>query len=178
MFYLKSIEEYDFALTRNLIGYESSYQLFMDTYNLFKEYKPFETYNLGFLRGSFLELLTYKYLKLINDPGTIHQESKIKINEYESHYWDIIVKLEELLKVYECKFSSEHIKRDDLNKMYGLHNKIPNSKIYLVTFELKEIITDDLNNLIQETKVNKFNKMLNSFNYIYLEDYVKNNPFE
>lgn len=40
MFYLKCIDEYDMALNKNIVGYENDYQLFIDVYNLFKEYKP------------------------------------------------------------------------------------------------------------------------------------------
>lgn len=178
MFYLKSIEEYDFALNRCLIGYANNFQIFLDVYNLFKEYKPYKKYDLGLLRGRFLELLSYKYLKRLYDKDVIYSESKIKINDYESHFWDIIIKLEDILKLYECKFSSKTIKRSHLNSMLSLKNKIHQSEIYLTTFEHKDIVMDDLNDLICDTSQIKFDNMLKTFNYIYLEDYTKENPFD
>ncbi|MBR3214327.1 MAG: hypothetical protein IKF79_07450 [Methanosphaera sp.] len=178
MFYLKCIDEYDIALNKNIVGYENDYQLFIDVYNLFKEYKPYEIYDLGFFRGFFLELLSYKYLKNLYEEESIYRESKIKIGEYESHYWDIIINKEEVLKLYECKFSSKSIKRSHLDKMFGLQNKLIQSKVYLVTFELKDLVWDDLKGLINNTNQEKFESILNSFNYMFLEDYVIKNPFD
>ena len=82
------------------------------------------------------------------------------------------------MKLYECKFSSKTIKRSHLNIMFGLKNKIPQSEIYLTTFELKDIVMDDLNDFINDTNQIKFDNMLKTFNYISLEDYIKENPFD
>lgn len=62
--------------------------------------------------------------------------------------------------------------------MFGLQNKLIQSKVYLVTFELKDLVWDDLKGLINNTNQEKFESILNSFNYMFLEDYVIKNPFD
>lgn len=70
-------------------------------YTLFKEWKSYSYYNLGLLRGNFLEILSYNLLNSHFKTDVKYRESKIFLDNYYSHTWDIIIRVEELYYLYE-----------------------------------------------------------------------------
>lgn len=81
MFYLKSLTEYKEYLPLVLTVNENSIELVLKIYNIFIEWNAFEKYNLGELRGTFLEILTYN---LLNKKGKreIYKEVNIILDKY------------------------------------------------------------------------------------------------
>jgi len=156
--------------------YKEHYEIIFKIFTLFTNWIPYEKYNLGELRGNFLEFLSYNYLNDIYDKSIIYQESNIILKEYKSHTWDIIVDSNQLL-LYECKFSSLSLKRSHINKMIGLKNKLEKVDIFLVFYESKLKVKNNIENLQENTKKYKFNDMLTEFNYITLENFSEKNPF-
>lgn len=68
-------------------------------FDLFKNWKPFEHYNMGGCRGAFLELLTFRLLGNKYSEDNIYRESKIIIGDYHSRTWDSIYYYENTFKL-------------------------------------------------------------------------------
>ena len=163
------------------INYKKGYEEYLNTYhdenkyeiyNLFVQWRPYELYNMNECRGIFFEEFILKYLKSYEESGIIYTESKIIINDYSSHTWDIIVDLDNFFKLYECKFSSYHIKRKHIDKMISLKNKLQNSKIYLTVYENKSLVEYTIRNLRQNTDMEKYEDNLKKINIFSLESIV------
>lgn len=174
-FYLTSVNEY-----KNHFNDSKEFYTNINNskiiYKLFKEWKPYEHYNLGELRGNFLELLFYTILNNFYS-NTIFRESIIYLDDYKSHTWDIIMKYKKIYYLYECKFSSQSIKRSQINQMVGLNNRAKIFKMFLIFFESHDKIWDKLHELKYDTHFLKYNNMLKVFNIISLEDFADNNIF-
>ncbi|RAP50977.1 MAG: hypothetical protein BZ133_04110 [Methanosphaera sp. SHI613] len=178
MFYLKSLDEYKKYLPLILTVNENSIELVMKIYNIFIEWNAFEKYNLGELRGTFLEILTYKLLNK-KGKGEIYKEVNIILGKYTSHTWDIILKLNNSINLLEAKFSSNVLKRKHLNQMISSFNKLPNSYIFLVSYDEKTIIKDKLINLKENTTQSKYDSILHNINIISIENFNQNNiPYQ
>lgn len=150
------------------------YELLYEIYDLFTQWKPCESYNLTECRGIFFEELIFKYIRSNNKDGTFYSESKINVDNYSSHTWDIIFNLNEYYKFYECKFSAYHIKRKHIDKIVSLKNKLQKSKVYLVVYENKQLIEYTLKNLQQNTNKEKYENNLKKINIFALENIVNN----
>ncbi|RAP43808.1 MAG: hypothetical protein BZ136_09350 [Methanosphaera sp. rholeuAM74] len=149
------------------------YEKLYEVYNLFSQWKPWKLYNMSECRGMFFEELILKYLKPNNMDGNIYTESKMIVNDYSSHTWDIIVELNKYFKLYECKFSSYHIKRKHVDKMVSLKNKLQNSKIYLTVYENKSLVEYTLKKLRQDTNKEKYENNLKKINIFTLENIIR-----
>lgn len=121
-------------------------------HNLFSKWKPYEKYNLANCRGAFLEELSYTMLKEKNPTANIHTETQIILENYQSHYWDILI-INDIIKAYECKFSAYSIKRKHIDKMWEFKNKILNSKVYLIVYDNEKLIKQKMTTLLQETDI-------------------------
>ena len=150
--------------------------LAFEVYGLFLQWNAYEKYNLGEVRGAFLELLTFKLLKNIHDNSNIHRESYVKLDDYRSHSWDIIVEIDDILELYECKFSFESLKRGQLNQIFGSINNL-NANVFLIFYQLKRKLTDNIEIWRENTSKDKFDYLINSVNIITLEDFSDGNPF-
>ncbi|MBR0472247.1 MAG: hypothetical protein IJI98_06065 [Methanosphaera sp.] len=171
MFYFKSIEEYQRYLPHVLIAYEESYELVMKIYNLFMEWNVFDKYNLGELRGNYLEMLLFEYIKENHYDANVYREVNVLIGDYKSHVWDVVLESEDYISLFESKFSSKVLKRHHINQMIGLFNKLPESEIYLVAYENKEVLTDSLDELQEETSKTKYDNIIKNFNLISIENF-------
>ena len=172
LFYLKTMDEYEELLTKYLRIYELHHEIIYRIYNLFTNWLPFEIYNLGQLRGNYLELLSYKYLKQSYPSLKIHMESNILVNDFKSHTWDLIVELPELLQLYECKFSPNSIKRHHINQMIALKNKLPNSSLFLVFYDINEWVTFNIKKLREDTQKDKYDDIIDNFTFITLDKFI------
>ncbi len=146
-------------------------------HEIFCEWKPFDKYDLGQLRGSFLEELTLELLKDVYDDELIFQESKIILGDFQSHFWDVIVIVDDWVDAYECKFSSYSVNRGQLDDMVGLRNNLESSMIFLVVFQPKGAVIEILNTLKGNTSAEVYEKYLDKINIISLEDFSRGNPF-
>lgn len=179
MFYVKKIKDYDNQFYMFNMTYPESIEEINQIYILFNNWKPFELYNLGELRGNFLELLSYKLINNEFEGYDIYRESKIKIQDYISHTWDIIIE-NHIMYLFECKFSQESIKRNHLDQMVGLMNKLDDMRYstFLVFYSPSEKVYNRLKNLQLNTKTEKFEEIMNKFNIITLNEFNKGNPFK
>lgn len=170
MFYVKSLEEYETILTKYLIIHTTYHKIIFEIYNLFTNWLPFEIYNLGELRGNYLEMLSYNYLQQHHDEK-IYKESNIIINDYTSHTWDLIVELNNL-HLYECKYSARLLKRNHINQMIGLNNKLPKSELFLVFYDIKEMVDFNIRKLREDTRKEKFDEIISTFTSITLDNFI------
>lgn len=162
MFYLKSQTEYEEKFNKHSLAIKHDLNMLIEIYSIFQVWMPFEKYDLGELRGNFLEILTYEFIKKSNkNQLEILRETKINIGDYNSHTWDIIVKLEKILHCYECKFSPKTIKRKHLDQMISVFNKLTSS-INLVTFSPKEYVIDHLLTLQGTTNPKKYQNTISN----------------
>ncbi len=168
LLYLKNIEEYETILTKYLIIHDIHHEIILKIYDLFTNWVPFEKYNLGELRGNYLEMLCYEYLQQ-EYSEKIYRESNIKIGDYISHTWDLILELEEYLNLYECKFSLNSLKRKHINQVISLKNKLSTSNIYIIIYETNELLEFKLMNLRENTKKDQYKQILSNINFITLE---------
>lgn len=175
MFYFKSIVEYQRYLPQVLIAYEEFYELVMKIYNLFMEWNVFDKYNLGELRGNYLELLLFEYIKENSHDEKVYREVNVIIGDYKSHVWDVVSESDDCLSLYESKFSSKVLKRHHINQMIALFNKLPESEIYLVAYENKEVLMDSLDELQKDTSKIKYDNIIKNFNLISIENFNQHN---
>ena len=156
--------------------YDDQHDIIFDIYNIFIDWLPFEIYNMGELRGNYLELVSYRYMEE-KYSETIYKESNVTIAEYRSHTWDLIIELNNSLQLYECKFSPKSLKRNHINQMIGLKNKLDISLLFLVLYDNKEIVEFNINQLREDTKKENYNQLLSNFNIITIENFNLSNPF-
>ncbi|MBR0473060.1 MAG: hypothetical protein IJI98_10235 [Methanosphaera sp.] len=177
MFYSFSLDEYDEQLSLVNIYYNESMEILTQIHLIFSEWKPFDKYNMGELRGAFLELFVYELLRSVYGLEHVYQESRIIIGDFKSYTLDFIVQLEDVFNMYECKFSVESFKRNHLNQLISIVNKYENCNLFVIFFQpYKKVYT--IFDIIQESTSNeKFQKMLDKLTIITLDDFVKNNPF-
>lgn len=176
MFYSYNALDYEEMLSSFNLMYNESISCLFEVYGLFLQWNAYEKYNLGEVRGAFLELLTFKLLKNIHDNSNIHRESYVKLDDYRSHSWDIIVEIDDILELYECKFSFESLKRGQLNQIFGSINNL-NANVFLIFYQLKRKLTDNIEIWRENTSKDKFDYLINSVNIITLEDFSDGNPF-
>ena len=151
LFYAKSGKEYDILLKKFLNKNTQENDL-QHIHNLFSKWKPYEKYNLANCRGAFLEELSYNMLKEKNPSTTIHTETQILLEDYQSHYWDILI-IGDIIKAYECKFSAYSIKRKHIDKMWEFKNKIINSKVFLIVYDNEKIIKQKIMAILHEADI-------------------------
>lgn len=174
MFYLDSLEEYyETFLDYSNIFHENA-DNFFQVYNIFKEWKPYCS-NLSNIRGIFLELLSHKFLEKIYSDEKIYLESKIILDDYETYYLDFVINQNFIYECFECKFSSHSIKKRQIDSLLGLKNKSNIFSLNLVFFETMNDVIFTINNSNLSYMVNEKHK--NKFNYITLESFSKENPF-
>ncbi|RAP49024.1 MAG: hypothetical protein BZ136_04090 [Methanosphaera sp. rholeuAM74] len=177
MFYLDSSEEYyetylDFS---NLFPFKKNELL--SIYTLFKELKIHMTQPIQIYWGIFLEVLTNEFLKLVFDEKDIKREIEIIIDNFKTNPIDFVVKVNNTYKCYECKFSSNTLKKNQTNHLLWLKNKTKNIIPHLVIFEPKQDIIHKIeNNTGLKHLVNE--KNLGKIRYITIEDFSRNNPFK
>ena len=178
MFYLKNMKDYDNQFYLFNMAYPDSICEIEQIYRLFITWLPFEKYDLGELRGNFLELLSYNILNKQYAECSIYKESRVCIVDYISHTWDIIVDDDELY-LYECKFSYQSLRRKHIDQMIALMNKLNdlNHKVILVFYTPREKINRRLKYLQFNTKEKRYAGMINRFNIIDLDDFGRENPF-
>lgn len=140
--------------------------------SFFFQWKPYEQYEMSECRGIFLEELTLKYLKTNYKNDTIYPESKIIIDNYSSHTWDMIINLDKYYKLYECKYSTYYLKRKHLDNMISLKNKLKNSRIYLVIYENKTLIDYVIKKLKMNTNKDIYEENIKKINIFTLENFV------
>ena len=58
--------------------------------------------------------------------------------------------------------------------MISTFNKIPNSKIFLVTYETKDIMKDNLKKLQENTNPKKYENIIKNINLISIENFKQN----
>jgi len=75
-----------------------------------------------------------------------------------------------------ASFHQDHSKRQHISQMIRLKNKIPSSDIFLVTYDTTEILSFYLENLREDTSNTKYKQILDTFNYITLENFNNPNP--
>ena len=143
-------------------------------YNIFLEWNPYEKHDMGLIRGIFLEKLTHHLLKKIYPNEKIYYESKIIIENYKSHDIDFIMKIKNILKVYESKFSTKALKRHQLDNFGDLLDKYTYTEIFLVFFERKKEVQKTMNKYVRNTKRKNTIKLLKNINLITLENFIKN----
>ena len=175
LLYVKRLEEYDAILTKYLIIHNEHPTIILQIYGLFTNWSPFETYNMGQLKGNYLELLSYSYMRQ-KYSQKIYEESNIILDNYQSHTWDLILELNEKLYLYECKFSAKILKRKHIDQMTGLKNRIPTSSLFLVIYDTNEIIKFNLKQLRKNTGKYKYDKIIHQINFITIENFTSN-PF-
>lgn len=173
MLYFKNNEQYDKELSKAVIALSSYYKEIILINDLFKKWQPFNKYDMGQLRGIFLELLIFKILKNNYPENIIKQETKILLEDYQSYTWDFIVELTNHLDCYECKYSPYSIKRKHIDQIVAFSNKCQKSNIFLACFTSKDKITDSLILLKENTKIDKFKENLKIINIISIEEIQK-----
>jgi len=176
MFYSYNSNDYEEMLSSFSLMYNESISCLFEVYELFLQWNVYKNYNLGEVRGAFLELLTFKLLKNIHDNSSIYRESYVKRDDYQSHSWDIIVEIDDLLELYECKFSFESLKRGQLNQIFGSINNL-NADVFLIFYQLKRKLNDNIEIWRENTSKDKFGYLINAVNIITLEDFSEGNPF-
>lgn len=175
MFYLKSLDEYENKYNKSCLAMIQQTNSLNIIYNIFKLWLPFERYNLGELRGYFLELLTVTILKQSNiTDNEIFQESKVKLENYTSYTWDIIINKDNILHCYECKFSPNNIRRKHIDQIISLYNKLTKTHLNLVTFTEREYLIDQILFLRNNTNPKKYNEIISKINLITIENFVNN----
>lgn len=143
-------------------------------HNIFLEWNPYEKHDMGLIRGIFLEKLTHHFLKKIYPNEKIYCESKIIIDNYKSYDIDFVIKIKNILKVYESKFSTKALKRHQLDNFGDLLDKYTYTEIFLVFFERKKEVQETINEYIRNTKRKNTIKLLKNINLITLENFTKN----
>lgn len=138
-------------------------------YNLFCSWNPYNKYNIRQLRGFFFEQLNYIYFQSIYDNDEIITEAKVFVNGYSSHTLDLIVKSNDIF--VECKFNYNSIKRDTINKMSTLKNKIPQSNAIISSYSNKNLIKDHLITLREDSSIEKYKILLNKISILSLESF-------
>lgn len=104
----------------------------------------------------------------------IYCESKIIIDDYKSYDIDFVIKIKNILKVYESKFSTKALKRHQLDNFGDLLDKYTYTEIFLVFFERKKEVQETINEYIRNTKRKNTIKLLKNINLITLENFTKN----
>lgn len=178
MFYSLNEDEYTSQLYLMNNSYPTSMEELTKVYNIFIEWKPYEKYNMGEIRGVFLEFLTYAIIEKEFIDYDIYRESNVILSNYKSHTWDVIVDLINYLNLYECKFSFESFKRKHLDQIVALMNKLEGSNSFVVFFQYKQKILLILDTLQNDTSDEKFKVMLSKINIISLEDFINGTLFE
>lgn len=170
MLYFNDNEKYDESFSKITKAIPYNYKEIMQIYDLFKIWQPFNKYNMGELRGNFLENLYLKILRKKYGLNKIHKESQIIINDYYSHTWDFIVELEKNINCYECKFSPSVLKRKHINQMLGLYNKLKTSRIILVSFTNRSKVIDNIKLLRDDTNTKKYTQNIRHIQIISIEN--------
>ena len=137
LFYMTNEANYEREFKLMITRYYDKITECKEVYHIFKEWKPYDKYDMGECRGIFLELLSYKLLIKKYGEKNIFRESNLIIGQFQSHTWDAILKLDNSYKCYECKFSSKNITRSHLNSMIGTKNKSELTEIFLVSLDIK-----------------------------------------
>lgn len=176
-FSITSEKNYDKQYYLMKIRYDTQIDKCEKIYNIFKKWKPYEKYNMGECRGTFLESLTYNYLIKRYTQENVIRESKIIINDYQTHTWDSICIYKENINCYECKFSIKSLKRGNIDNMLGILKRKTNINLYIVTLDIKEDFTNNILQLRENTNITTFNNMIQKFNLLTIEDFLEGNPF-
>ncbi len=170
MLYYNNSDKYDESFSKITKALPNNYKEVMQINDLFKTWQPTNKYNMGELRGNFLEILYSKVLERKYSTNKIHKESNIIIEDYHSHTWDFIVELEKILKCYECKFSPSALQRKHINQMIGLYNKLDTSRPILVSFTNKTKIIDCIKLLRENTNPDKYHQNITHIQIISIEN--------
>lgn len=174
MFYLESDDEY----YETYLDYSSVFKFqtedFLKVYNIFHEWDTLKNYPISRWKGLFLELLTYKLLIKTRDNIQIKRESEIIIKDFRTNPIDFTVKIKREYHCYECKFSSQVIKKNQIDNLLGITN-YSHFKAYLILFEPMVDVKYKISNSQLNYMLNDKNK--DKITLITLENFSDNNPF-
>ena len=98
LFYMTNEANYEREFKLMITRYYDKITECKEVYHIFKEWKPYDKYDMGECRGIFLELLSYKLLIKKYGEKNIFRESNLIIGQFQSHTWDAILK--EVYKIY------------------------------------------------------------------------------
>lgn len=141
-------------------------------------FKSLVNSNLSYtnIRGGFLEQLVYVFNCKKYPDDKVYKEIKVKADSFESNLtFDVGIRFNNNLNVYECKFSKKFIERKHIDNLASMR-KFKTITSCLIVFENKVEIDHTLKKLRNNTKKEEYNKILKSFQIITLDDF-KNGYF-
>jgi len=176
LFYCYNLNECEKEYNLILKMEERNFKELTYIYYIYYSWNPYSKYNLRELRGYFFEQLTLAYLRDNEKNEDITSEANVHINNYISHTWDFIIKNKCIF--IECKFNHTSLKRQNLDKMIGLKNKINKSSIFFSSYSKKEMMIDYLHTLKKDTSTERYSEIIKHLNIISIENYIDKDMFK